>query len=61
MVEHARRGPFGVLDWMSSVAPEKLVASTCAEPRWAVTAAGDRQSAFTGTGGGLLSMTAAAP
>ncbi len=61
VVEHARRGPFGVLDWMSSVAPEKLVASTCTEPRWAVTAAGDPQSAFTGTGGGLLSMTAAAP
>ena len=41
VVEHARRGPFGVLDWMSSVAPEKLVASTWADPRWAVTAAGD--------------------
>ena len=28
VVEHARRGGFLVLDWMSSVAPEKLVAST---------------------------------
>ncbi len=61
VVDHARRGPFRVLDWMSSVAPEKLVASTCTEPRWAVTAAGDPQAAFTAAGGGLVSMTAAAP
>jgi len=61
VVEHARRGPFRMLDWMSSVAPEKLVASTCAEPRWAVTAAGDPHPACTAAGGGLVSMTAAAP
>ena len=30
---------------MSSVAPEKLVASTQADPRWAVTAAGDQRPA----------------
>jgi hypothetical protein len=34
-----------VLDWMTSVAPEKLVASTWAEPRWTVTAAGDQRPA----------------
>jgi hypothetical protein len=60
VVDHARRGSFRVLDWMSSVAPEKLVASTGAEPRWAVTAAADPQRAVTAAGG-LLSMTAAAP
>jgi hypothetical protein len=70
VVDHARRGHFRVLDWMSSVAPEKLVASTWAEPRWAVTAAGDPQAAFTAAGdpqpaftaadGSVLSMTAAA-
>jgi hypothetical protein len=61
VVDHARRGPFRGLDWMSSVAPEKLVASSCAEPRWAVTAAGHPQPAFTAAGGSLPSMTAAAP
>lgn len=60
VVEHARRGPFTELDWMSSVAPEKLVASTRAEPRWAVTGAGDGRLAFTAAGG-ALSMTAASP
>lgn len=45
VVEHARREGFAVLDWMTSVAPEKLVASTWAEPRWTVTAAGDRRPA----------------
>jgi hypothetical protein len=45
VVEHARREGFAVLDWMSSVAPEKLVASTGAEPRWTVTAASDQRSA----------------
>jgi hypothetical protein len=40
VMEHARRRSFPELDWMSSVAPEKLVASTQADPRWAVTAAG---------------------
>jgi len=59
VVEHARRRRFLVLDWMSSVAPEKLIASTWAEPRWAVTAAWDRQPAF--AGGSDLAMTAAAP
>jgi CelD/BcsL family acetyltransferase involved in cellulose biosynthesis len=59
VVEHARRGGFRVLDWMSSVAPEKLVASTWAEPRWAVTAACNLQPAF--AGGSDLAMTAAAP
>ena len=34
-MEHARRRSFPELDWMSSVAPEKLVASTQADPRWA--------------------------
>ncbi|MGO8895492.1 MAG: GNAT family N-acetyltransferase [Streptosporangiaceae bacterium] len=60
VVDHARRRHFRVLDWMSSVAPEKLVASTWAEPRWAVTAACDRQPAFT-AGDSDLAMTAAAP
>ena len=59
VVEHARRRRFLALDWMSSVAPEKLVASTWAEPRWAVTAVWDRQPAF--AGGSDLAMTAAAP
>jgi hypothetical protein len=49
-----------VLDWMSSVAPEKLVASTWAEPRWAVTAACGLRPAFT-AGGSDLAMTAVAP
>jgi hypothetical protein len=48
VVDHARREGFGVLDWMSSVAPEKLVASTWAEPRWTVTAAGDQRPAIPG-------------
>lgn len=39
VMEHARRRSFPELDWMSSVAPEKLVASNQADPRWAVTAA----------------------
>jgi hypothetical protein len=43
VVEHARGEGFAVLDWMTSVAPEKLVASTWAEPRWTVTAAGDQR------------------
>ena len=60
VVEHARRRYFRVLDWMSSVAPEKLVASTWAEPRWAVTAACGLQRTFS-AGGGDLAMTAAAP
>ncbi len=60
VVDHARRRHFQVLDWMSSVASEKLVASTWAEPRWAVTAACDRQPAFT-AGGSDLAMMAAAP
>ncbi len=47
VVEHARREGFGVLDWMSSVAPEKLVASTGAEPRWTVSAAGNQRPAHT--------------
>jgi hypothetical protein len=45
VVEHARREGFAVLDWMSSVAPEKLVASTGAEPRWTVTAASEPRAA----------------
>jgi hypothetical protein len=70
VVAHARRRHFRMLDWMSSVAPDKLVASTWAEPRWAVTAAGDRQPAVTAAGdrqpaltagGSDLAMTAAAP
>ena len=59
VVEHARRGSFLELDWMSSVAPEKLVASTQADPRWAVTAAGDQRPTLPGAGGGFLSMAAA--
>jgi hypothetical protein len=46
VVDHARRGSYRRLDWMSSVAPEKLVASTWAEPRWAVTAAADPDPAL---------------
>jgi hypothetical protein len=65
VVEHARRGSFRELDWMSSVAPEKLVASTGTEPRWAVTGAGDGCQAPAVTGGaaagGALSLTAASP
>jgi hypothetical protein len=59
VVEHARRRSFRELDWMSSVAPEKLVASTQAEPRWAVTAAGDQRSAVPAAGGSVLSVAAA--
>ena len=59
MVEHARRGFFPELDWMSSVAPEKLVASTKVDPRWAVTAAGDLRPALPDAGGGSLSIAAA--
>jgi hypothetical protein len=44
---------------MSSVAPEKLVASTRDDPRWAVTAAGDARSGFATGGGSFLSMAAA--
>jgi hypothetical protein len=44
VVGHARREGFDVLDWMSSVAPEKLVASTWEDPRWTVTAASDQRS-----------------
>ena len=47
VVDHARDEGFAELDWMTSVAPEKLVASTGAEPRWTVTAAGQ---------GGLLAV-----
>jgi hypothetical protein len=59
VVKHARRGAFLGLDWMSSVAPEKLVASTQADPRWAITAAGDQRPAFPGAGSGLLPLAAA--
>ena len=59
VVERARRGRFLELDWMSSVAPEKLVACTQADPRWAVTAAGDQRPALPGAGGGCLSVAAA--
>jgi hypothetical protein len=45
VVDHARHEGFAVLDWMTSVAPEKLVASTWAEPRWTVTASGDQRPA----------------
>jgi len=77
IVDHARRGSFGQLDWMSSVAPEKLVASTWAEPRWTVIAAADPQDELAATdadpvpaaaaprpvraAGGSLTMTAAGP
>jgi len=60
VIDHARRGSFGILDWMSSVAPEKLVASTWAEPRWAVTAAAEPQPALAGTDQPVLA-TAAGP
>jgi Acetyltransferase (GNAT) domain len=59
VVEHARRGSFAELDWMSSVAPEKLVASTKADPRWAVTAVGDLRPVLSDAGGGSLSIAAA--
>jgi hypothetical protein len=59
VVEHARRRSFRELDWMSSVAPEKLVASTHSDPRWAVTAAGDARSALPAGGGSAVSMAAA--
>jgi hypothetical protein len=59
VVEHARRRSFRELDWMSSVAPEKLVASTHSDPRWAVTAAGDARLALPAGGGGVVSMAAA--
>src|SRR5712691_11309016 len=69
MVDHARRRHFGSLDWMSSIAPEKLVASTWAEPRWTVTAAAEAPPSFTAgsppsftaAGGSVLTMTAAVP
>lgn len=59
VVEHAHRRHFLLLDWMSSVAPEKLVASTSAEPRWTVTAACKRQPTCTGNGTDLTMMAAA--
>ena len=59
VMEHARRLSFRELDWMSSIAPEKLVASTRAEPRWTVTAAGDQRSALPAAGGSVLSVAAA--
>jgi Acetyltransferase (GNAT) domain len=59
VVEHARRRSFPELDWMSSVAPEKLVASTRDDPRWAVTAAGDARPGFATGGGSFLSMAVA--
>jgi len=46
VVDHARRESFRMLDWMSSIAPEKLVASTWTEPRWTVTAAADPEPAL---------------
>jgi hypothetical protein len=58
VVDHACRGPYRVLDWMSSVAPEKLVASTHEEPRWAVVA-GDAQPVLTATGDAPPVFTAA--
>jgi hypothetical protein len=75
VVEHARRRHFPALDWMSSIAPEKLVACTRTESRWAVTAAAgqqpalaaDSQPALAGpqpaftVGGGSALMTAAVP
>ena len=61
VVDHARRGPYRVLDWMSSVAPEKLVASTHEEPRWAVIAAARAGPALTAAGRSRLSVTAAVP
>jgi hypothetical protein len=59
VVEHARQRSFRELDWMSSVAPEKLVASTHSDPRWAVTAAGDARPALPAGGGSVVSMAAA--
>jgi hypothetical protein len=59
VMEHARRRSFPELDWMSSVAPEKLVASTRDDPRWSVTAAGDARPGFATGGGSFLSMAAA--
>ena len=62
MVQHARRRSFRELDWMSSVAPEKLVASTQSDPRWAVTGTGDaRPGIFPRGGGSVLSMAAEHP
>ena len=58
-VDHARREGFAVLDWMTSVAPEKLVASTGAEPRWTVTAAGDQRPARTAARGSWPARAAA--
>jgi hypothetical protein len=43
---------------MSSVAPEKLVASTQADPRWAVIAAGNARPALPAGGGSVMSMAA---
>ena len=59
VMEHARRSAFLGLDWMNSVAPEKLVASTHADPRWAVTAPGGQRPALPGAGSGLLPLAAA--
>src|SRR5256884_585488 len=59
VVEHARRRSFRELDWMSSVAPEKLVARTQEDPRWAVIAVGDARRALPGGGGSAVSMAAA--
>jgi len=59
VVEHARRRSFRELDWMSSVAPEKLIARTQDDPRWAVIAAGDARPALPSGGGSVLSMAAA--
>src|SRR6185437_10318160 len=58
VVEHARSRPFRELDLMGSVAPEKLVARTQDDPRWAVVAAGDARPALP-AGGGSVSMAAA--
>jgi len=59
VVEHARGRSFRELDWMSSVAPEKLVARTQDDPRWAVVAAGDARPALPAGGGSVVSMAAA--
>ena len=59
VVEHARSRSFRELDWMSSVAPEKLVARTQDDPRWAVVAAGDARPALPAGGGSVVSMAAA--
>ena len=70
VVDRARREGFAVLDWMTSVAPEKLVASTWAEPRWTVTAAGGARTAHVavprprsahGTAGGPGGSTGGGP